>query len=81
MLNSAAAPRWTRTDAIAGYALIGQIFGNGGGNEVLNADLLARLRQQLGPAGGERRVPRSARDQRPRRARHHVHSLPLDPGR
>ena len=32
------------TDAIAGFAFIGSIFGNGGGNEVANSDFLARLR-------------------------------------
>ena len=31
------------TDAIAGFAFIGSIFGNGGGNEVANSDFLARL--------------------------------------
>jgi hypothetical protein len=33
----------TLTDAIAGFAFIGSIFGNGGGGEVSNSDLLARL--------------------------------------
>jgi Penicillin amidase len=51
--NEPSAPRFTRTDAIAGFAFIGSIFGNGGGNEVRNADLLARLRQQLGVRGGD----------------------------
>jgi hypothetical protein len=44
---------WTRTDAIAGFAFIGSIFGNGGGNEAANADLLAHLQQQLGAARGK----------------------------
>ena len=34
------------TDAIAGFAFIGSIFGNGGGNEVANSDFLARLAAQ-----------------------------------
>ena len=41
-------PRAKLTDAIAGFAFIGSIFGNGGGNEVANSDFLARLRRRLG---------------------------------
>jgi acyl-homoserine lactone acylase PvdQ len=39
-------------DAIAGFAFIGSIFGNGGGNEVQNSDLLARLEAQFGESEG-----------------------------
>jgi Penicillin amidase len=39
-------------NAIAGFAFIGSIFGNGGGNEVANSDLLARLEANLGSAKG-----------------------------
>jgi acyl-homoserine lactone acylase PvdQ len=42
----------TITDAIAGFAFIGSIFGNGGGNEVANADLLARLEAKFGGTAG-----------------------------
>ena len=42
----------TITDAIAGFAFIGSIFGNGGGNEVGNADLLARLEDKFGGTAG-----------------------------
>jgi acyl-homoserine lactone acylase PvdQ len=42
----------TTTDAIAGFAFIGSIFGNGGGNEVANADLLARLEAKFGGTAG-----------------------------
>ena len=42
----------TVTDAIAGFAFIGSIFGNGGGNEVANSDFLARLEAQLGSTDG-----------------------------
>ena len=42
----------TITDAIAGFAFIGSIFGNGGGNEVANADLLARLEDKFGGTAG-----------------------------
>ena len=45
-------PRAKLTDAIAGFALIGSIFGNGGGNEVANSDFLARLRRRLGTKAG-----------------------------
>src|SRR5262249_27145593 len=38
----------TVTDAIAGFAFIGSIFGNGGGNDGGNSDLLARPRAKLG---------------------------------
>ena len=40
------------TDAIAGFAFIGSIFGNGGGNEVGNSDLLSGLESKLGPTEG-----------------------------
>ncbi len=42
----------TVTDAIAGFAFIGSIFGNGGGNEVANSDFLARLEARLGARRG-----------------------------
>jgi len=42
------------TDAIAGFAFIGSIFGNGGGNEVPNSDFLARLQRRLGARAGLR---------------------------
>ena len=41
-----------RQYAIAGFAFIGSIFGNGGGGEVANSDFLARLQGQLGASGG-----------------------------
>jgi acyl-homoserine lactone acylase PvdQ len=40
------------SDAIAGFAFIGSIFGNGGGNEVANSDFLARLQRRFGANGG-----------------------------
>jgi acyl-homoserine lactone acylase PvdQ len=42
----------TLADAIAGFAFIGSIFGNGGGNEVANSDFLARLEAKLGASAG-----------------------------
>jgi len=39
-------------NAIAGFALIGSIFGNGGGNEVANSNFLAGLEAKLGAAQG-----------------------------
>ena len=45
-------PKAKLTDAIAGFAFIGSIFGNGGGNEVANSDFLARLEQRLGRKAG-----------------------------
>ena len=42
----------TLADAIAGFAFIGSIFGNGGGGEVANSDLLSRLEGNLGPSSG-----------------------------
>ena len=59
-------PHAKLTDAIAGFAFIGSIFGNGGGNEVANSDFLARLRAQAGGKGGDEGVPRPSRGQRPR---------------
>jgi acyl-homoserine lactone acylase PvdQ len=43
---------WTVDDVIATNAFIGSIFGNGGGKEVSNSDLLARLRARLGKRRG-----------------------------
>ncbi|MGA2321221.1 MAG: penicillin acylase family protein [Solirubrobacteraceae bacterium] len=45
-------PTVTATDAIAGFAFIGSIFGNGGGNEVANSDFLAKLQAKLGSSEG-----------------------------
>jgi len=45
-------PHAKLTDAIAGFAFIGSIFGNGGGNEVANSDFLARLQRRLGRKAG-----------------------------
>jgi acyl-homoserine lactone acylase PvdQ len=45
-------PPWTVNDAIAVTGFIGSIFGNGGGDEVRNAQFLARLRAQLGAKRG-----------------------------
>ena len=43
---------WTIDDALAGFAFIGSIFGNGGGDEVRNGELLAGLQQKYGTAKG-----------------------------
>ena len=40
------------TDAIAGFAFIGSIFGNGGGEEVANSNFLARLIAKYGEKEG-----------------------------
>jgi acyl-homoserine lactone acylase PvdQ len=45
-------PPLTITDAIAGFSLIGSIFGNGGGNEVVNSNFLAKLTAKLGRTQG-----------------------------
>ena len=45
-------PPVTVNDVIAVTAFIGSIFGAGGGGEAANADLLAKLQQQLGPDRG-----------------------------
>jgi len=42
----------TISDAIAGFAFIGSIFGNGGGNEVANSNFLAGLEARLGARAG-----------------------------
>jgi acyl-homoserine lactone acylase PvdQ len=43
----------TFADAIAGFAFIGSIFGNGGGNEVRNSEFLVRLQEKFGGEGGQ----------------------------
>lgn len=45
-------PTVTITDAIAGFAFIGSIFGNGGGGEVSNSDLLSGLQAKYGAEEG-----------------------------
>ena len=45
-------PAFTVNDVIAVTAFIGSIFGAGGGGEAANADLLAKLEQQLGADRG-----------------------------
>jgi acyl-homoserine lactone acylase PvdQ len=45
-------PPATVNDALAVTAFIGSIFGAGGGAEAANSDLLARLKQGLGPVRG-----------------------------
>jgi len=42
----------TVADAIAGFAFIGSIFGNGGGGEVRNSQFLARLEAKMGASEG-----------------------------
>ena len=42
----------TVNDVIAVTAFIGSIFGSGGGGEARNADLLAKLKNELGPEAG-----------------------------
>ena len=47
------APRpWTVADVVAVSSLIGGIFGDGGGSEVANANLLSYLQGQLGQSAG-----------------------------
>ena len=43
---------WTRNDVLAAAALIGAVFGKGGGNEVQSSDFLSRLQAELGPSAG-----------------------------
>ena len=45
-------PPFTVNDVVAVTAFIGSIFGAGGGGEAANADLLAKLQQQLGADQG-----------------------------
>jgi len=45
-------PTVTLADAIAGFAFIGSIFGNGGGSEVANSNFLARLQAKYGETEG-----------------------------
>ncbi len=70
-------PHAKLTDAIAGFAFIGSIFGNGGGNEVANSDFLARLERRLGRKAGTEGVPRPARGQRSRGADDDQQAVPL----
>jgi acyl-homoserine lactone acylase PvdQ len=42
--------KWTRVDVIGANALVGQIFGQGGGDEARRSELLSTLRKSLGTA-------------------------------
>ncbi|MEX1142371.1 MAG: penicillin acylase family protein [Thermoleophilaceae bacterium] len=55
---------WRREDVVAVAALIGAIFGKGGGDEVRSSQLLSALRERLGARAGTRvwRDLRSAQD-------------------
>jgi acyl-homoserine lactone acylase PvdQ len=44
---------WTYVDVISVVGLLGQVFGAGGGDEVRSSQLLAELRNRLGPAGAD----------------------------
>jgi len=77
-------PHAKLTDAIAGFAFIGSIFGNGGGGEVANSDFLARLRARLGTVAGTKvfRDLRSVNDpRRPRRSARRSPTTSPRPGR
>lgn len=50
--NNINQPEFTVNDVLAVTAFIGSIFGAGGGGEAANGDLLAKLRDSLGPAKG-----------------------------
>ncbi len=43
----------TFADAVAGFAFISSIFGAGGGNEVTDSELLAKLQAKFGEEGGK----------------------------
>ena len=45
-------PKWTRNDVTAIVALLGGVFGAGGGDEVRRSQFLARLQQKLGAESG-----------------------------
>src|SRR4051794_8144260 len=49
--NNKAKP-WTRTDVEAAAALIGAVFGKGGGDEVRRSQFLSALQARLGPSSG-----------------------------
>ena len=49
--NNSAAP-WTRNDVLADAALIGAVFGKGGGDEVRRSEFLSALEARLGPQAG-----------------------------
>jgi acyl-homoserine lactone acylase PvdQ len=46
-------PHVTFADAVAGFAFISSIFGAGGGNEVTDSELLAKLETKFGETGGK----------------------------
>ena len=43
---------WTRADTFSGFTFVGSIFGNGGGGEANNAQLLSQLTRKLGKKRG-----------------------------
>ncbi len=55
-------PAWTRNDVVAVAALIGAVFGRGGGDEARRAQFLSALQQRLGDGAG-RKVFNDLREQ------------------
>ena len=47
-------PRWTRNDVVAVAALVGAVFGSGGGDEVRRSQFLDALQRRLGQEQGRR---------------------------
>ena len=54
---------WTRNDVVALAALIGAVFGKGGGDEVRRSELLGALEDRFGDVGTGRQVWNDLREQ------------------
>ncbi len=73
-------PKFKFADAVAGFAFIGSIFGNGGGGEVFDSEYLAKLENKFGETGRQRNLRRPAPGQRPRSADDGQNRVPVRPG-
>ena len=81
--GSAAKP-WTRVDVFAANAIIGEIFGEGGGDEARRSEFLSAAAQAVRHRAREPHVRRLQRVRRPRRAGDDDAHVPLrddEPGR
>ena len=69
---------WNRNDVISVAALIGAVFGKGGGDEARRAQLLSALQDRLGQHKGEQVWRRPPRGERPRDGDHARPAVPDD---
>ncbi len=72
-------PTVTLADAMAGNAFIGSIFGNGGGGEISNSELLGRLKEKYAELEAEK-IYQDLRSPTSRSSHHRQVGVPVRQG-